>query len=244
MPERLQVKLPVPVNVPMPLVRKFLRYASVSAISTVVSLSILGTLVWTGATTAGWANVIATGIATIPSFELNRRWVWRKTGRRSVWAEMGPFFVWTFAELGLSTYVVSGAVRWATLARFGVGARTFVAEVANVATFGLLWVLQFVLLDRILFRNAKSFAADSDAEMATVETGATDTDGRDDHDGDGSGSGEGAWLEAPASAGVATADPAPGFALRSRRQGWIGWAQLRQELAAFRADIAMALRRS
>jgi len=153
----------------MPLIRKFMRYAAVSAISTVVSLSILGTLVWTGATSAGLANVIATGVATIPSFELNRRWVWRKSGHRSVWAEMGPFFIWTFAELALSTFVVSGAVRWATLARFGVGARTFVAEVANVATFGTLWILQFVLLDRILFRNANASANAGDATVEDID---------------------------------------------------------------------------
>ena len=32
---------------------------------------------------AGWANVVATAAGTVPSFELNRRWVWNKTGRRS-----------------------------------------------------------------------------------------------------------------------------------------------------------------
>ena len=36
-------------------------------------------LVGTDAVTAGWANVIATGVGTVPSFELNRRWVWGRS---------------------------------------------------------------------------------------------------------------------------------------------------------------------
>jgi putative flippase GtrA len=56
------------------------RYATVSAIATTVSLTILGLLVATGAMSAGWANIIATAVGTIGSFELNRRWVWGKRG--------------------------------------------------------------------------------------------------------------------------------------------------------------------
>lgn len=134
------------------LLRRVLRYAAVSAIATSVSLTILGVLVATGATTAGWANVVATGVATIPSFELNRRWVWGKRGRSSLWAETGPFCAWSFSELALSTLVVSAASRWATASRFDLSVRTFVAIAANVVTFGTLWVVQFVLLDRVLFR--------------------------------------------------------------------------------------------
>jgi putative flippase GtrA len=164
------------------LVRKLLRYASVSAVSTVVSVSILGALVATGATTAGWANVIATSVATIPSFELNRRWVWGKSGRRSVWAEMGPFAVWTFMELGLSTLAVSTASRWASASGFGVGARTFVAEAASILTFGTLWLAQFALLDRLLFRSP---------DRATHK--------RDDSDIEGGGRGQPGAATAPAS---------------------------------------------
>ncbi|MGH9126681.1 MAG: GtrA family protein [Acidimicrobiales bacterium] len=150
----------VPRLLAAPLVRKLAKYASVSVISTVVSLSILGTLIATRATTAGWANVLATGVATIPSFELNRRWVWAKAGRRSIWAEVGPFVTWCFAELGLSTLAVSAAARWADHSHLGTGARTFVALAANVLTFGTLWLAQFWILDRILFRHRAPVAVE------------------------------------------------------------------------------------
>jgi putative flippase GtrA len=137
----------------MKTLRKLVRYATVSAISTSTSLTILGVLVGTRATTAGWANVIATAIGTIPSFELNRRWVWGKGGARSLLAEVGPFCALSFAGLGLSTLAVSTAAGWATTAGLGTTARTVAAEAASVGTFGTLWIVQYVLLDRLLFRT-------------------------------------------------------------------------------------------
>ena len=130
---------------------KLARYACVSLISTSVSLVVLGILVGTGATTAGWANVIATSIGTIPSFELNRRWVWGRHGRRSLLAEVGPFCALSFTGLALSTVAVHVAAGWASGAGLGATARALAADGANVATFGTLWIIQFVLLDRVLF---------------------------------------------------------------------------------------------
>jgi len=140
----------------MSLIRKLARYATVSVISTSVSLNLLGVLVATSAVTAGWANVIATAVGTVPSFELNRRWVWRRTGRRGLLAEVAPFCALSFLGLGLSTLAVSTAAGWATAARLGTAARTLVAQGANVGTFGTLWVVQFVLLDRVLFARGKA----------------------------------------------------------------------------------------
>ena len=48
--------------------RKLIKYGSVSAISTATSLTILGVLVGIFSFPAIWANVIATAIATVPSF--------------------------------------------------------------------------------------------------------------------------------------------------------------------------------
>ena len=72
---------------------KLVRYATVSVIATAVSLTVLGVLVGTSVVSAGWANVIATAVGTVPSFELNRRWVWHANGRRSMRAEIVPFAV-------------------------------------------------------------------------------------------------------------------------------------------------------
>ena len=61
--------------------RQWLRYGTVSIVATVTSLTVLGVLVAPRARCLrASANVIATAVGTVPSFELNRRWVWRKTG--------------------------------------------------------------------------------------------------------------------------------------------------------------------
>src|ERR1700730_18353569 len=145
----------------MTLVRRLVRYATVSVISTVVSLTILGILVATSATTAGWANVVATAAGTVPSFELNRHWVWSRSGPRSLLAEIGPFCALSFAGLGISTLAVSVAAGWASSAGLGATARTRAAEAANIASFGTLWVAQYLILDRVLFtpRTAATSAA-------------------------------------------------------------------------------------
>jgi putative flippase GtrA len=134
---------------------KLVRYGAVSAVSTTVSLSVLGILVLTGATTPGWANIIATAIGTVPSFELNRRWVWNKTGQRSLLAEVGPFCVLSFGGLALSTLTVRAAVSWAEGDGLSTGPRALTALMANFTTFGVLWVLQYFLLDRLLFKTAE-----------------------------------------------------------------------------------------
>jgi putative flippase GtrA len=131
--------------------RKLARYATVSAISTSLTLSLLGILVYTQTLSPGWANVVATGVGTVPSFELNRRWVWSKHTRRSVLREVAPFCALSFSGLGLSTLLVSLAASWSTSAGLGSGATALISQAANLTTFGALWVVQFFLLDRVLF---------------------------------------------------------------------------------------------
>jgi putative flippase GtrA len=133
------------------LLRKLARYAAVSLISTSVTLSLLGVLVYTKALSPGWANVVATAAGTVPSFELNRRWVWAKKTKRSCLKEATPFCALSFSGLGLSTLAVKLAAAWAADAGLGPGVVALASQAANLMTFGSLWVLQYFLLDRVLF---------------------------------------------------------------------------------------------
>ena len=151
--------------------RQLLRYGTVSIIATVTSMIVLGVLVSATTMPAGWANVLATAVGTFPSFELNRRWVWGKTGKRSLRGEVGPFWILSFAGLALSTLTVSLAAAWAARAGVDATTRTIVIEVANVAAFGSLWVAQFVILDRVLFRRDPGGPAHSGSSEVTLSTG-------------------------------------------------------------------------
>jgi putative flippase GtrA len=146
-------------------VAKLVRYGAVSVIATTTSLLVLGVLVGILAAPAACSNVVATAVGTAPSFELNRRWVWRRRGHRSLVSELVPFAVLSFAGLALSTLAVQLAASatndWPRLWH------TIAVEVANIGAFGSLWVLQFVLLDRVLFRRRKQ--ANTDGEVPRAE---------------------------------------------------------------------------
>jgi putative flippase GtrA len=131
------------------------RYAMVSVIATVTTLTVLGGLVATRALTVGWANVVAYAIGTVPSFVLNRRWVWRQTGRPTLSTEILPYGLFNLISLAVSTIAVSYAGRWADQAGRTGPVRTLVVLGTDLAVFGSLWLIQFVLC-RTLFRRGVS----------------------------------------------------------------------------------------
>jgi putative flippase GtrA len=150
-------------------VSQLIRYAAVSAISTSISLTILGVLVATRIVTSGWASVIATAVATVPSFELNRRWVWAHAGPRSIHKQAVPYFGITFAGLGLATLLVSTANGVATHDHATTAVRTMVALVAYLVGFGTVWVVQYVILDKVLFRRRHTHGRDDDPAPLKAE---------------------------------------------------------------------------
>jgi putative flippase GtrA len=139
---------------------RIIRYGSVSAVSTVTSLTILGVLVGGFGFPALWSNVVATAVGTIPSFELNRRWVWAQTKRRSLLRQAVPYGALSFLGLIASSI----AVRVAADATSGSTRliHTVAVECANLGVYGALWLLQFVLCDRVLF-PAEAHASGPDA---------------------------------------------------------------------------------
>jgi putative flippase GtrA len=154
---------------------RLLRYSAVSAVSTTTSLVTLGVLVGGFRLAAGWSNVVATAVGTVPSFELNRRWVWTSTARRSMARQVVPFCALSFLGLVISTIAVSLAAR--------IGAHgdrldhTVAVESANVAAYGTLWIVQYQLLGRFLFRSAPAGELSAD-EHARDEPGDEDRSGR------------------------------------------------------------------
>jgi putative flippase GtrA len=150
--------------------RRLIRYGSVSAISTATSLTLLGLLVGLLGFPAIWANVIATTIATVPSFELNRRWVWAQGGQRSLLRQATPYFLLSLTGLVISTFAVHLASD-ATAATSRL-LHTAAVELANVAAYGTLWIVQFVLCDRVLFRSPGVAADDDDRHDRSGSSGA------------------------------------------------------------------------
>jgi putative flippase GtrA len=126
---------------------------SVSVITTVISLSTLGMATAVVGIDAWIANVIATGIATVPSYHLNRRWTWGRRDASDPWREIAPFWLLSFAGLALSTVAVAVTDSWAAHLQLATPVHTMALLVAHLSGFGILWGVQFVLLDRVLFGN-------------------------------------------------------------------------------------------
>lgn len=130
--------------------RKIFRYSMVSVISTAVSFVVLGLVygvlrLWTEVPSTLFAN----GVATFPSYWLNRNWAWGKTGRSHLMKEVLPF--WVAAAAGIAFSMVGASVAREVSTDFHLHhlASTAVVLVANVASFGIFWVLKLMLFNRL-----------------------------------------------------------------------------------------------
>ena len=130
---------------------KVVRYAIVSVISVVISLIVLGichgVLDWP----AFWSNIAATSVATVPSYELNRRWAWGKSDKSHLWKEVVPFWVLSFIGLAFSTWWAVMAESVAKHRHLSHGAQTAVIEAAVLLAYGVLWVGKFMIMNKLLF---------------------------------------------------------------------------------------------
>ena len=138
---------------PVHRIGRLVRSLAVSGVTSVLSLAILAGLIRFDVTSPARANVISAVAGIGPSFALNRRWAWKRSGRGHVAREVVPFWTYALISLVLSTIAVERAAAWADAVALPPGRRTLVVLIANVATYGALWIGQFMLLDRVLFRD-------------------------------------------------------------------------------------------
>jgi putative flippase GtrA len=139
--------------------QKVIKYTMVSVISALTSLVIL-TIVF--GVLRLWGEVFSTLFANlmagIPSYYLNRRWVWGKGGRSHIWREIVPFFVMSLSGILFALFAASLAHNFADTHHLHHLARTILVVGANIAAFGVLWFLKFLILNRL-------FAEIADAEL-------------------------------------------------------------------------------
>jgi putative flippase GtrA len=130
------------------------RCMSVSVVTTVISLGTL-TIATAGIGMAAWiANIVATAVATAPGYHLNRRWTWGRRDASDPWREVAPFWTLSFIGLALSTVLVGVADAWASGIHLPGVLHTMSLWCAQLSGFGLLWIVQFVLLDRVVFARS------------------------------------------------------------------------------------------
>ncbi|MFP5375728.1 MAG: GtrA family protein [Acidimicrobiia bacterium] len=144
-----------------PGLRKLIKYSMVSLISVVVSQVVqFATFVVTH--NGVLSSIVAVAVGTVPSYELNRRWTWRKNGPSHLWREIVPFWVMSFVGLVFSTLCVYFAEQWADGRDFSKARTGLLLNLASLAAFGILWVGKFLIINHLLFHHRPLDAADED----------------------------------------------------------------------------------
>ncbi len=130
--------------------RQLIKYTMVSVISTVASFGVLA-IVYGLHIIKGEieATVFANVVATIPSYFLNRMWVWGKGGRSHVMKEIVPF--WVMSALGIAVSIGGAAVARHIGKEHHLShpQQTAVLLLANLVSFGLFWVAKYMLYNRL-----------------------------------------------------------------------------------------------
>jgi putative flippase GtrA len=131
---------------------KVWRYCAVSGISSVCTLAGLYLFYRVVGLSPFAANVVATCIATIPSYYLNRTWAWGRTGRSHFMREVVPFWIIALVSLVLSTLAVQFAARQAVTIH-SKDVKALILLIANFFTYGVLWVGKFTIFNKVLFKH-------------------------------------------------------------------------------------------
>lgn len=143
--------------------RVFTRFAAGSAVGTVCSqltFLLLFGLMGTPAAVSGAAAFLA---GAVPNFVIHRFWTWRRSGRVGVRREIAPYLAVIALNGLVATGVTAGTDRLVGGSIDDHAVRTVVLAVIFGASYVLLFVLKFAVLDRLVFSSK------DDAEAARTE---------------------------------------------------------------------------
>ncbi|HEV3282031.1 MAG TPA: GtrA family protein [Acidimicrobiales bacterium] len=133
-----------------PQAKQLFRYSMVSVVSTAVSFGVIA-IVFGALHLFGeiGSTVFANVTATIPSYYLNRKWVWGKSGRSHLVKEIIPF--WTMSAIGIVVSIFGAAVakHLGKVHHLTHIQQTVVVLAANVMSFGVFWILKYLVFNRL-----------------------------------------------------------------------------------------------
>ena len=126
------------------------------------------------------SNLLAVTITSVPAFLLNKHWVWGKRGRAHMRREVLPFWAFTIAGWIMSTLAVSVVVKMTNSPENPDGNKLAV-QFASIAGFGVLWVLKYLFLDKVMFGTHHHTPYDEDIEVEEAVAGDPAESGRRPH---------------------------------------------------------------
>ena len=137
---------------------KFLRYSMVSVVAVGISELVIFVCAWLFHLSGVASNALGAAASTPAAFELNRKWAWGKTGKSHMWREVVPFWALTVAGLAASTVTVDIADRLAKSNHVVGLDRALAIMGASLFAWGVVWVIKFVIFNRLVFANGHAEA--------------------------------------------------------------------------------------
>ena len=145
-----------------PGVRRFSRYAVGSVVAFGASNVAFLLLYGLGLTSPQVASVLAFAAGIPVNYVLNRRWAWQRRGRPGLRDELLPYAAVVATSVIGSAVGTWAADRWVQSADLPRALEVGVVDAAFVAINGTLFLVKYVLLDRVVFRERTTTATPTD----------------------------------------------------------------------------------
>lgn len=142
-----------------PTAKKAIRYSLVSVVAVAVSQTVFVTVYSLLHWSASRSAMFSTAIGAIPSYFLNRLWVWGKKGRSHLWREIVPFWTLAFISLAFSAWASGTAERYVETHDVSKLVKTALVTGAYFGSFAVLWVVKFIIFNKVLFTKDEDLQA-------------------------------------------------------------------------------------
>lgn len=140
-----------------------LRYTAGSGVATIISQ--IGFILTFRVFSAGptTATTVAFLAGAVPNYILNKRWAWQDTSRSSR-AELLRYVAVIVVTTGAAILTTRVADHWVASRVASPDLRTLLVDLVYLATYGVMFVLKYVLFDGMVF-NRRSRSAASEARV-------------------------------------------------------------------------------
>lgn len=139
------------------------KYSASSVVATVISQSAFALCYWFG-TAALVASLVAWVTGTVPSYLMNRRWTWGHRGPTG--RDLLPYAIIVVVSAVLAAIVTTITDRLVQDRIDSHAWQTVLVSGSYLGTYGVLFILKFVLFDRYVFAKKPSQAAETEAAEA------------------------------------------------------------------------------
>lgn len=126
------------------------RYSASSVIAGVISELGFLACYWLG-TPPVVASIVAFAAGAVPNYILNRRWAWGRTGRADRTRELLPYVVIVVVTAAAAALMTTAADHWLRDRIDSQLVQTVLVGATFLGTYGVMFVLKFVLFDRFVF---------------------------------------------------------------------------------------------